>query len=95
MMFGADYPHHEGTWGELSTQDYLQATFGAAHVPVEEARLMLGDTAATVYGADVDKLARLAAKIGPDSDEILNPPFEEKFPRGDVLRPFADRGCGC
>jgi predicted TIM-barrel fold metal-dependent hydrolase len=88
MMMGVDYPHHEGTWHTHDTQAYLRATFGAAHVPENEARLMLGDTAAAVFNADVDTLALLASKIGPDPSNVLTTPTEDLFPRGDVPRPF-------
>lgn len=88
MMVGVDYPHHEGTWNG-GTQDYLQATFGAAEVPEREARMMLGETAAKVYGFDTVKLAEVVNRIGPSVERILTPPTEDRFPRGDVHKPLA------
>jgi predicted TIM-barrel fold metal-dependent hydrolase len=86
MMLGMDYPHHEGTIVQ-STRAYLRATLGAARVPVSEARLLLGETAATVYGFDLERLTRIAAGVNLRSDEILTPPEVDLFPRGDVHRP--------
>jgi predicted TIM-barrel fold metal-dependent hydrolase len=88
MMIGTDYPHHEGTWAHGSI-DYLRATLGAAQVPPEDARLMLGLNAARVFGFDVAALEPVAARVGPPLLDILTPPVEEKFPRGDVTKPLS------
>jgi predicted TIM-barrel fold metal-dependent hydrolase len=88
MMFGVDYPHHEGAWNG-GTVNYLRATFGAAGVPLDEAERMLGTTAASVYGFDVDRLRPIADEVGPTPEEILSPPTEDRFPRGDVHKPLA------
>jgi predicted TIM-barrel fold metal-dependent hydrolase len=87
MMVGIDYPHHEGTWNG-GTQDYLQATMGAARVPAAEADTMLGKTAAAVFGFDWDELSQLAQTVGPTVEEILSVPSEDKFPRGDAHKPL-------
>jgi predicted TIM-barrel fold metal-dependent hydrolase len=87
MMFGIDFPHHEGTFHVAGTPAYLQATFGAAGVPVGEARLMLGQTAAKVFDFDLAKLAPIAERVGPTFEEILTPPAEDLFDRGDVHKP--------
>jgi predicted TIM-barrel fold metal-dependent hydrolase len=88
MMVGVDYPHHEGTWNGGNI-NYLRATFGEAHVPEGEARRMLGETAATVFGFDPQKLAPIVDRIGPEPADILTPPTEDLFPRGDVHKPLA------
>jgi predicted TIM-barrel fold metal-dependent hydrolase len=88
MMVGVDYPHHEGTWNG-GTTDYLQATFGPNNVPEDEARLMLGQTAASVFGFDTAALAPLAETFGPTAEQILTPPTEDLFPRGDVHKPLS------
>jgi hypothetical protein len=54
-----------------------------------EARLMLGETAASVFGFDTAALAPLADKFGPTPDQILTPPTEDLFPRGDVHKPLS------
>ena len=90
ILIGADYPHHEGTWGHgPGTTDYLRATLGAASVPAADARLMLGENAITVFGFDRGALRTVANGIGASLAEILTPPAEDLFPRGDVHKPLA------
>jgi predicted TIM-barrel fold metal-dependent hydrolase len=88
MMVGVDYPHHEGTWNG-GTINYLQACFGPNDVPEDEARRMLGETAAGVFGFDVAALAPVVDRVGPTPEQILTPPTEDLFPRGDVHKPLA------
>jgi predicted TIM-barrel fold metal-dependent hydrolase len=87
MMIGVDYPHHEGTWNG-GTLDYLQATLGAADVPLDEARRMLGETAASVFGFDQGRLTAVVDRVGPQPERVLRAPQEDKFPRGDVHKPL-------
>jgi len=61
IMWGSDYPHPEGTWPE--TEKQMHESFRG--VPEDELTAMLGGNAARVYGFDVEKLAPLAARIGP------------------------------
>ena len=89
MMVGVDYPHHEGMWTGGGTTNYLQATFGPNDVPEAEARMMLGETAAQVFGFDVDALAPVVERVGPVPEDILTPPAEDLFPRGDVNKPLS------
>ncbi len=93
MMVGVDYPHHEGAWNG-GTQNYLQATLGANEVPVAEAEQMLGATAAQVFGFDVQALAPIVERIGPRPEQILVPPTEDLFPRGDVHKPLGGANIG-
>jgi predicted TIM-barrel fold metal-dependent hydrolase len=93
MMIGVDYPHHEGTWNG-GTQDYIQATLGANEVSVAEARRILGQTAAAVFGFDVDALTPIANRVGPRPEDVLTPPLEDKFPRGDVHKPLGGANIG-
>jgi predicted TIM-barrel fold metal-dependent hydrolase len=86
MMLGMDYPHQEGTFIE-STAEYLQATLGASRTGFEDARRLLGKTAADVFGFDCDYLGGVAAEIGPLPSEILRIPESDLFERGDVHRP--------
>jgi predicted TIM-barrel fold metal-dependent hydrolase len=88
MMIGMDYPHHEGTIG-MGTRNYLQATFGAEQVPEDEARMMLGETAAKLYGFNIEKVTAAAEEIGPMPSEILTPPERDFYPRGDVHKPLS------
>jgi predicted TIM-barrel fold metal-dependent hydrolase len=90
MTFGADYPHHEGTcWVGDGTRDYVRATFGAAQVPLDEARKILGENAAELWGFDVTALAPVTERVGPSPSELLTPPTDDKYPRGDVHKPLA------
>jgi hypothetical protein len=88
MMVGVDYPHHEGTWNGGNI-NYLRATFGPNDVPLAEARLMLGETAAKVFGFDLAALAPVIEQFGRTAEQILTPPTEDLFPRGDVNKPLA------
>jgi predicted TIM-barrel fold metal-dependent hydrolase len=62
IMWGSDYPHPEGSWPV--TREQMLETFRG--LPEPEVAAMLGGNAARVYGFDVDKLAPLVAKIGPE-----------------------------
>jgi hypothetical protein len=61
---------------------------GASGVPEHEARALLGETAATVFGFDADALAPVAARLGLRAEDILRVPEEDLFPLGDVKKPF-------
>ncbi|MEM7410010.1 MAG: amidohydrolase family protein [Myxococcota bacterium] len=62
IMWGTDYPHPEGTWP--ITQQIMIDTFKG--FPEEDIAKMLGENAAAFYGFDTEKLAPLAARIGPE-----------------------------
>ncbi len=66
VMWGTDYPHPEGTWPH--TQDRLRGDFG--DIPVEDARKLLGETAARCYGFDLEALRPIAEKIGPTPADL-------------------------
>ncbi len=61
-MWGSDYPHPEGTWPR--TRESMVEIFGG--LPEGDVAAMLGANAARVYGFDTEKLAPLAARIGPE-----------------------------
>lgn len=69
IMWGADYPHYEGTFPY--TLEALRYTFSS--VPPDEVRAMLGATAADVYGFDLGALAPLVERIGPTVAEVAAP----------------------
>jgi predicted TIM-barrel fold metal-dependent hydrolase len=75
MMFGTDFPHTEGTWGK--TLEYLRATFGRLDVPLDEARALLGGTAAAFYGMDADLLESVAERCGPSVADVYAPITDE------------------
>jgi predicted TIM-barrel fold metal-dependent hydrolase len=66
LMWGNDLPHPEGTFPY--TRFWIRERF--RNVPEEETRQMLGLTAASVYGVDVDAVGPLVDKIGPTIDEV-------------------------
>ncbi len=70
VMWGTDYPHPEGTWPH--TQERLRSDFGG--IPVEDARLLLGETAARCYGFDLDALRPIAERIGPTPADLGQDP---------------------
>jgi predicted TIM-barrel fold metal-dependent hydrolase len=69
IAFGRDYPHNESTWP--NTKAWIRDAFGG--VPENELRLMLGENAIRVLNLDRDKLARVAAEVGPSVSEIASP----------------------
>jgi len=94
MLLGMDYPHHEGTFASGGTREYLRATLGAAHVPPEEARLLLGENHVKLWALDREKLQAVADRVAPTLAEVLTPPDTNLFPRGDVNKPLATAAPG-
>ncbi len=76
VMWGTDYPHPEGTWPH--TQERLRGDFGA--VPVEDARKLLGETAARCYGFDLGALRPIADRIGPTPEDLGQDPTRRTDP---------------
>ncbi|MFT5444065.1 MAG: putative TIM-barrel fold metal-dependent hydrolase, partial [Myxococcota bacterium] len=62
LMWGTDYPHPEGSWPY--TKDQQHDTFRG--LPEAEIAAMIGGNAAEFYNLDVEKLAPLVARIGPE-----------------------------
>jgi predicted TIM-barrel fold metal-dependent hydrolase len=67
VMWGADYPHTEGTWPKS------RASIAAALTGVSEAegRQLLGLNAVDLYGFDLPVLQGVADRIGPRPEEIF------------------------
>lgn len=79
MMWGADYPHPEGSWPK--SVDFLR--YSCAGVPAGELRSIVGLTAAEVYGFNTTRLEAIAAEIGPRASVIedgLERPPRKPFP---------------
>jgi predicted TIM-barrel fold metal-dependent hydrolase len=81
VLWGSDYPHVEGTYlypfdwqDESMTRLALRFTF--AGVPHNQVRAMAGENAARVYGLDLDKLRKTAARIGAPTFAELDRPVE-------------------
>ena len=66
IMWGSDYPHPEGTWPQ--TTRMLRESFHG--VPEVELRAILGGNAVEVYDFDVEKLAPIVSRIGPETTAI-------------------------
>ena len=64
IMWGSDYPHPEGAWPQ--TREMLRDAFRG--VPEGEVAAMLGGTAVDFYRFDREKLAPIAARIGPKQE---------------------------
>jgi predicted TIM-barrel fold metal-dependent hydrolase len=62
LMWGSDYPHPEGSWPV--TREQMVETFHG--LPEAEVAAMLGGNAVRVYGFDVEKLAPVVARVGPE-----------------------------
>ena len=73
IMWGTDYPHPEGTWP--ITQKMMLETFHG--LPEDEINAMLGGNAAELYGFDVQKLAPLVARIGPERSWFREEPVTD------------------
>jgi hypothetical protein len=65
-MWGTDYPHPEGTWPH--TVERLSKDF--RDVPVQDARQILGETAARCYGFDLEVLRPVADRVGPRPTDL-------------------------
>jgi predicted TIM-barrel fold metal-dependent hydrolase len=90
MTLGVDYPHPEGTWGMGPGHlEYLQATLGAARVPADEARLLLGENAVDLWQFDRNELQAVVDVVGHSLADVLTVPERDEFPRGDVHKPLA------
>jgi predicted TIM-barrel fold metal-dependent hydrolase len=87
MIWGADYPHHEGTWPY--TRQAYRLNF--AGLPGDETRDILGLNAVKLYGLDEARLQGIADRIGPTPDDVARPLGGDEWP-GDSLCPtFLDR----
>ncbi|KIZ17918.1 amidohydrolase family protein [Streptomyces natalensis] len=86
IMWGSDYPHDEGT--APYSREALRLAY--ADLPAEEVAALLGGNAARVYGFDLDRLAPIAARVGPTAAEIAEP--LEKIPADATSPAFAPGG---
>ena len=76
MMWGADFPHHEGT--VPYTLEVLRATMEGFAEP--EVRELLGGNAADLYGADLAQLQDVADRIGYTPSQVASPLRREEIP---------------
>jgi hypothetical protein len=69
VLWGSDYPHHEGTFPH--TRQALRLAFG--DVDPAETRLMLGENAARLYGFDLAALEPIAERVGVTPASVQEP----------------------
>jgi hypothetical protein len=69
MMWGSDYPHHEGS-GPFS-RELMRLAF--SEWPAADVAQVLSGTAAALYRFDLDALAPIAANCGPTVAELAQP----------------------
>ncbi len=67
LMWGADYPHVEGTWP--GTQKSLRRCFKG--LPIEDVETILSSNPATLYGFDVEPLQAIANQVGPTAADLV------------------------
>ena len=82
FMWGSDYPHQEGTYPY--TRESLRRSF--ASMPEADLRKVFAENIAPVYDFDLEKLAPIAAKVGPTPAEIGVP--LDKIPADSVSPAF-------
>jgi predicted TIM-barrel fold metal-dependent hydrolase len=72
ILWGADFPHIEGTW------PHTRAAMGDAFngCSGDEVRAMTSTNAAEVYGFDLDRLRPVAEKVSPLLEDILTAPTD-------------------
>jgi hypothetical protein len=80
LMWGADYPHHEGSFPYTTLA--LRLLF--SDIPEDEVRTMTSLNAARVYGLDLDKLQKIADKIGPTVTQIATSVEPSELPNASL-----------
>ena len=78
MMWGNDLPHPEGTFP--FTRYWIRERFH--DVDRDEARRILGENAAEVYGVDIERLQPLADRIGPTFEQVHGDVPVDRVPAG-------------
>ncbi|MDG2307078.1 MAG: amidohydrolase family protein [Candidatus Binatia bacterium] len=73
VLWGADYPHYEGTYPY--TMESLRLAF--SDIDPSEVRMMVGENAAKFFGFDMEELKTYAATCGPTVDQLREPLLEK------------------
>jgi predicted TIM-barrel fold metal-dependent hydrolase len=87
VMFGADYPHSEGTF-PYTRQAYRHLF---ADVPADDVAAILGGNAASAIGFDVGRLRPVADRVGPTVAEVSQPLGDDERPRDTTSMTFVGR----
>lgn len=91
LMWGADYPHHEGSFPNTS----LALRWLFSDLPEDEVRRMTSLNAASVYGFDLEFLQSIADVIGPTVEEIATPVTADELPSSSLGHTIANAIEGC
>jgi predicted TIM-barrel fold metal-dependent hydrolase len=84
IMWGADYPHSEGSYPY--TTEALRAAF--ADVPPHETKMMLETNAARVYDFDLDALRLIGNRMGPTVADVQVPLNPSDYPADSTCNAF-------
>ena len=76
IMWGSDYPHHEGSFPHNKVAVRLMFH----DLPEPEVRAMTSLNAAKLYGFDLDKLQVIADRVGPSVKEMATPVAPNELP---------------
>jgi hypothetical protein len=76
-MWGADYPHTEGSYPY--TTEALRVAFADYAEP--DVRTMVESTAAAFYGFDLDALRPIGDRIGPLVSDVARPLPQGEWPK--------------
>lgn len=73
---------YQSPWDGGSTTPYSVESLRVvlASMPEPDGRALLGETAAAVYGFDLDRLTALAARVGPTDEQMSTPLAETEYP---------------
>jgi predicted TIM-barrel fold metal-dependent hydrolase len=88
LMYGADFPHPEGGWGQAKA--CMRASYGAGGLTEEGIRQLVGENAIRFYGLDRKPLEQLAEAHGPDVREIVAPLSDSET--GAMIAVFDENG---
>jgi predicted TIM-barrel fold metal-dependent hydrolase len=76
LMWGADFPHHEGT--VPYTLEVLRET--VSEIPDAELRAILAGSAASLYGGDMAFLRSIADEVGFTPEQVSTPLTRSELP---------------
>jgi len=83
-MWGADYPHSEGSYPY--TREALRVAFADYAEP--DVRAMVESTAAGFYGFDLDLLRPVGDRIGPLVSDVAQPLAPDNWPTNTTCNAF-------
>jgi hypothetical protein len=76
IMWGSDYPHHEGSF----PHNRLAMRLLFHDLPEQEVRAMTSLNAARLYGFDLAMLQKIADRVGPTVREMTTPVAPDELP---------------